>query len=68
MFCSFYKNNSQNTSEIDSFDKTNIPLDTMPIRVEALSCVMRVGPGIDTFFSHGSGTSTARVKITKLLQ
>ena len=30
------------------------------------SSVMRFGSGIDTQFSHGSGTLTVRVKITKL--
>ena len=29
---------------------------------------MLFGPGVDTQFSHGSGTSTERVKITKLYE
>ena len=32
------------------------------------SSVMRFGPEVDNQFSHGSGTSTERVKITKLHQ
>ena len=31
------------------------------------SMVMRVGPGVDTQFSHGSDTSTERFKMTKPL-
>ena len=32
------------------------------------SKVMWLGPWVDTHFSHGSGTSTESMKMTKLLQ
>ena len=30
--------------------------------------MIRFGPGVDTQFSHGPGTATERVMMTKLLQ
>ena len=49
-----------------------MPQENMHTRLEMLSChdykVVRFGPGVNTQFSHDSGTSIERVKITKLLQ
>ena len=71
-FCSFYKN--KRTHLKPTFLKRHSCLKTIRHYAYMIgsyilshgSSVMRFGPGVETQFSHGSGTSTGRVNITKL--